>query len=261
MQQQTAETPVNRQANTVALQQGLDWRLFLAIAITVFWLLGGSYYISSTIGWSQFLSQPLEALGSFLEGAFAPLAFLWLVVGYFLQQKELSRNTDAIQQQHVEMQRSSDQAELQAQAIQETSGHNQRLTFMRMNDLVCESMGSTVGLLYLSSQAADGEGAVSRDEMIGMWSEMSRGDHALFARQFMMLNAAGEQPLAELFFGTDIRTRHSKNFMSQFERLLAAARQCDPDGLITDSVKGNVNGRLYRLMYNELNEEPLPDNW
>ncbi|MEM8501131.1 MAG: hypothetical protein AAF542_24165, partial [Pseudomonadota bacterium] len=234
---------------------------FLAIAITIFWLLGGSYYISSTIGWSQFLSQPLEALGSFLEGAFAPLAFLWLVVGYFLQQKELSRNTDAIQQQHVEMQRSSDQAELQAQAIQQTSGHNQRLTFMRMHDLVCESMGSTIGLLYLSSQAADVEGTVSREEMIRMWSEMSRGDHALFARQFMMLNAAGEQPLSELFFGTEIRSRHSKTFMSQFERLLAAAQQCDPDGLITDSVKGNVNGRLYRLMYNELNKVPLPDNW
>ncbi len=261
MPQHTADTVDAKPAQARYAQQTLDWRLFLAIAITVFWLLGGSYYISSTIGWSQFLSQPLEALGSFLEGAFAPLAFLWLVVGYFLQQKELSRNTDAIQQQHVEMQRSSDQAELQAQAIQQTSGHNQRLTFMRMNDLVCESMGSIVGLLYLSSQAADGEGAVSRDEMIGMWAEMSRGDHALFARQFMMINAAGEQPLNELFFGTDIRARHSQNFMSQFERLLAAAEQCDPDGLITDSVKANVNGRLYRLMYNELNKEPLPDNW
>lgn len=261
MQEQSAQAPSQHKSEAVQALRELDWRLFLAIAITIFWLLGGSYYISSTIGWSQFLSQPLEALGSFLEGAFAPLAFLWLVVGYFLQQKELSRNTDAIQQQHVEMQRSSDQAELQAQAIQQTSGHNQRLTFMRMNDLVCESMGSTIGLLYLSSQATDREGAVSRDEMIRMWSEMSRGDHALFARQFMMLNAAGEQSLGELFFGTDIRTRHSKNFMSQFERLLAAAQQCDPDGLITDSVKGNVNGRLYRLMYNELNTESLPDNW
>lgn len=261
MQEQTAQTPSRQEPKPAQALRDLDWRLFLAIAITVFWLLGGSYYISSTIGWSQFLSQPLEALGSFLEGAFAPLAFLWLVVGYFLQQKELSRNTDAIQQQHVEMQRSSDQAELQAQAIQQTSGHNQRLTFMRMNDLVCESMGSIVGLLYLSSQAADGEGAVSREELIGMWAEMSRGDHALFARQFMMINAAGEQSLNDLFFGTDIRTRHSKNFMSQFARLLAAAEQCDPEGLITDSVKANVNGRLYKLMYNELNAEPLPDNW
>ncbi|MEM8498372.1 MAG: hypothetical protein AAF542_10150, partial [Pseudomonadota bacterium] len=74
MQEQTADRSSGQEPNNFAALRGLDWRLFLAIAITIFWLLGGSYYISSTIGWSQFLSQPLEALGSFLEGAFAPLA-------------------------------------------------------------------------------------------------------------------------------------------------------------------------------------------
>ena len=41
------------------------------------------------IGWDRFISQPADALGGFLEGAFAPLAFLWLVVGFFLQQRQL----------------------------------------------------------------------------------------------------------------------------------------------------------------------------
>jgi hypothetical protein len=44
-------------------------------------------------------------LGRFLEGTFAPLVFLWLVMGYFLQQKELSENTTAIQKQHIEIQK------------------------------------------------------------------------------------------------------------------------------------------------------------
>ena len=43
----------------------------------------------------------METLGNFLEGAFAPLAFLWLVIGYFLQKKELVQNTTAIKMQYV----------------------------------------------------------------------------------------------------------------------------------------------------------------
>ncbi len=238
-----------------------DWRLLFAMTITVIWLWGGGYYISNTIGWSQFLSQPLEALGSFLEGAFAPLAFLWLVVGYFLQQKELSRNTDAIQQQYIEMQRSSDQAELQAKSIQANSDHNRRLTFMRLHDMVRESLGSITGLLYISSQGGNENGSIDRESLNQMWSEMKRGDPELFGRQFMILNVSGEHDMKDLFYGTEIRARHTNNFMSQFERLLAMACACDPDQLIPDAVKSNVNGRMYRLIVEHTEGKELDPDW
>ena len=55
----------------------------------------------------------LGVIGNFLEGAFAPLAFLWLVLGLFMQQRELSNNTEMLR-------RTSEQSEKQTQAIAAT---------------------------------------------------------------------------------------------------------------------------------------------
>ena len=73
-----------------------DWRIWFGVASTVFWLWLGLLYIAIVVGWSNFISQPADSLGGFLEGAFAPLAFLWLVIGFFLQQRELRQNNEAI---------------------------------------------------------------------------------------------------------------------------------------------------------------------
>ena len=46
---------------------------------------------------------PPNELGDLLAGAFAPLAFLWLVLGYFQQQRELRLNTEALLMQASEL--------------------------------------------------------------------------------------------------------------------------------------------------------------
>tara|TARA_R110002096_G_scaffold296528_1_gene491006 strand:- start:898 stop:1317 length:420 start_codon:yes stop_codon:yes gene_type:complete len=130
----------------------LDWRLVLATTITLIWLGLGLFYLGAYIGWDRFFEQPLDSLGSFLEGAFAPLAFLWLVIGYFLQQKELSENTTAIQKQHIAMQKSAEHAAIQAASIQTSVLHSQQQSFIRIYELVRVSLGSVIGMLYLSSQ-------------------------------------------------------------------------------------------------------------
>ncbi|MGI9287192.1 MAG: hypothetical protein ACR2P1_17550 [Pseudomonadales bacterium] len=225
-----------------------DWRILLALSLTTIWLGAGVIYIGDQIGWQAFYVQPLESLGSFLEGAFAPLAFLWLVVGYFLQQKELSKNTDAIRRQHEEMRKSSEQAELQAQAIQAYAMHTQQQTFMRIHEAVRESLGGMVGMLYISSQGASGSGAVTGDAIAALWAEMSRGDPEIFSRKFMQLSGGGEENMYDLFFGTEIRSRHTTNFIRQFERLIEAANACDVEGMITDAVIGSAHGLLYNVM-------------
>jgi hypothetical protein len=52
--------------------------------------------------WNAVWSQPNE-LGDFAAGFFAPLAFMWLIFGYFLQKtqldiqgQELKQNTEAL---------------------------------------------------------------------------------------------------------------------------------------------------------------------
>lgn len=225
-----------------------DWRIIFALMVTSLWLVGGLYYLGNQVGWQQFVSQPIESLGSFLEGAFAPLAFLWLVVGYFLQQQELARNTRAIERQHEQTQRSAEQAEVQAAAIRDSALHTQQQTFMQLYEVVKQSLGAVVGLLYISSQASP-DVPVARDEdIMELWREMTHGDPGLFARKFFQLGATEDVDFNDLFYGTEIRRRHTENFRSQFDRILERADACDTDGIIVDAVRGDALGRLYALM-------------
>ena len=61
-----------------------DWRIWLGLVITIFWIAGGIWYISRVSETAPTQNFSLDAVGSFLEGAFAPLAFLWLVIGFFI---------------------------------------------------------------------------------------------------------------------------------------------------------------------------------
>jgi hypothetical protein len=49
--------------------------------------------------WSRARSMPMNEWGDFLAGVFAPLAFFWLVLGYFQQGDELRQNTEALRLQ------------------------------------------------------------------------------------------------------------------------------------------------------------------
>ena len=90
-----------------------DWRIWLGLAITVLWIAGGLLYLARVTETSPGQNFGLEAVGSFLEGAFAPLAFLWLVLGLFIQQRELANNTEALRH-------TSEQSAKQTQAIAAT---------------------------------------------------------------------------------------------------------------------------------------------
>ena len=67
-----------------------DWRIWLGLTITIIWIGGGIWYLGQISETSPSQNFSLDAVGSFLEGAFAPLAFLWLVIGLFIQQQELA---------------------------------------------------------------------------------------------------------------------------------------------------------------------------
>ena len=234
-----------------------DWRIWFGVASTAFWLWLGLLYIGLVVGWGDFVTQPAEALGGFLEGAFAPLAFLWLVIGFFLQQRELRNNNEAIRAQYEQMRRAAESAEIQARAIQDNALHQQQETTLLIADRVHKQLGAVVGLLWMSSQA--GNEGVASDELIGdLWSRLGSGDPEGFARQFMALHFRSDPQTAyDLFFGTEVRTRHSNTILEVFDRLLDKIRRCDPDGLIEDAMLGSGHGSLYRIIRDHL-ENPLP---
>ncbi|MEP5763158.1 MAG: hypothetical protein ABJ308_01125 [Halieaceae bacterium] len=225
-----------------------DWRVLFGLTITFLYLILMALYIDTVVSWSDFATLSVERMGSFLEGAFAPLAFLWLVIGYFLQKKELSQNTDAMKMQFFEIQKSAEQAVVQSEAIARSELHQRRESFLKLAELVRTQLGQVVGLLYLSSQMADGnEQKVPRERMAELWQVVGREDPEAFSRELLRLvTLSSEQYMYKVFFGTPIRTRHTTSFEHSFERLLRAARDCDEEDMITDALMGSGHGNVYR---------------
>jgi hypothetical protein len=237
---------------TLTGDSGRDWRVWFGLASTILWLWLGFLYVATVVGWHDFVRQPAESLGGFLEGAFAPLAFLWLVIGFFLQQHELRQNNLAILAQYEQMRRTAENSEVQARAIRANALHQQQETTLLVADRVHKQLGAVVGLLWMSSQyVGDNPNAPSEERVSELWSRLGSGDPEGFARQFMALyygSAGDPQALHDLFFGSEVRTRHSDTVTRIFERLLAKIRECDPDGVIEDAVLGSAHGTLYRII-------------
>ena len=105
--------------------------------------------VAGTFGWGNFMRMPLGDLGDFLGGAFAPLAFLWLVLGLFLQQRELGANNRAIQRQYEIMQRTAEHAEIQSRAIAANELHARQDTFIDVARLVMNQLEVIAGMLFL----------------------------------------------------------------------------------------------------------------
>jgi hypothetical protein len=72
-------------------------RMRIAWALTGIWVLAAGSYIYLALPHIEGLDA--VDVSALLSGAFMPLAFLWLVVGFFQQGAELRQNTEALRQQ------------------------------------------------------------------------------------------------------------------------------------------------------------------
>jgi hypothetical protein len=202
-----------------------DWRILMGVLITFVWISAGAYLL----------------LGRVFEGAFAPLAFLWLVIGLFIQQKELADNTEVLRQ-------SSIQSEKQTQAIAATELNARQETFFKIAENVKRQLGSISGMLFVSSMGTTEGSVVDTDTIRGMWTTLATGDNEVFAREFLIMETDEHGGYEALFYGTEIRARHAKNYCETFERLIKLAENCDTDGLIVDSMTQTGHGLLYNRM-------------
>jgi hypothetical protein len=234
----------------------LDRRILLGLALTALWVTLGAAYVATQVGARAFIALPPSELASFLEGFVSPLAFLWLVLGLFMQQSELQQNSRALALQSEALQKSAEQAEIQARAIHANELHARQDTFVDLYAMVNRQLGVMAALLYMSSQATGNGGSVTQERIGELWTQLGSGDSEVFMRG--LLGLGGTLPPREgydLFFATPIRTRHSEAFIGVFARLLRNAEACDPDGLIRDAILGNGSGRLYSLM-TRLRDDP-----
>jgi hypothetical protein len=81
-----------------------DRRFWFGMTVSVGWLAFAAYMLCKGP-----LPEELNAWGDFFAGFFAPLAFLWLVIGYLQQGEELKHSTEALRLQAAELRNSVEQ--------------------------------------------------------------------------------------------------------------------------------------------------------
>lgn len=232
---------MNSQNNKSSYQeQHKDRRIWFGLAITVVWLLLGTIYISINLGWANFATLPIDEMGNFLEGAFAPLAFLWLVIGLFIQQSVLAENNRELRDNNI-------QSEKQTMAIAATELNARQETFFKIADNTRRQLGGISGLLLQSSKGPLGDNTYSESEFMEMWHLFATGDFEIFSRNFLVLSGKGID-MQPLFYGTQIRCTHTDNFIMNFDRLLRLARDCDTNGIISDAQLHSAHGLLSSRM-------------
>lgn len=218
-----------------------DWRIQYGIVLTVFWFFFLFLYIARNVGWGSFLDLPIEEMGTFLEGAFAFLAFLWLVIGLFIQQSVLAENNQ-------ELRRNNLHSEKQTTAIAATEMNARQETFFKIADSTRRQLGSISGLLFVSSQGPVGNNSYNSEDMAKLWEQFAGGDVEVFSRLFLTMSAISSTDLLDLFYGTKLRRRHSENFLVSYDRLIELAKGCDTDNIILDSLIYSAHGLLNTRM-------------
>ncbi|KZX58832.1 hypothetical protein A3709_17745 [Halioglobus sp. HI00S01] len=225
----------------------MDWRIAFGLGVTTTWITAGLFYLLGIVGWNNFLTLPTADIGSFLEGAFAPLAFLWLVIGHFMQQKEITANTRAIS--------------IQERSARRLEVHSQRDSYFKLHDMVQSQLGSIAGFHYMSVCGPTGTGEITGEEFAEQRNHAAASDPSWFVRKMIRLaveNRDVDGALQDIFFGTDIRARHSANFSRAFCKLLTNAEAVDTDEIIADALlNGSAAGILYRVILHVQADEEI----
>ena len=228
----------------------MDWRIAFGLSVTLLWFSVCMTYLLGIVGSDHFIHLATADIGNFLEGAFAPLAFLWLVIGLFMQQKEISANTLAIK--------------LQEQSARRLELHSRQDSYFKLLSLVQEQLGAIASFHFMSVCGPTGTGEITSSEFMEQRTQAASGDQAWFIRKMIALVAGdigNENRMQEIFFSTAVRTRHTDTYSRTFKKLLDAARAVDTDDMVTDALlNGSASGLLYRIILHAKGESRLDMN-
>ncbi len=220
-----------------------DWRIWGSSLVTILWLGGGAAYLALGVGWA-FWHEGADTIGGFFEGFFAPLAFLWLVVGLFIQQKELTRTREEMRQSNI-------LSAQQASAIEASALTSRQQAFFLIADNVRRQTGNLLGVMLANS---DSDLIDSDEELERHWIAHSAGDYERFPRLFLAGSALREGTFGRIraaegfFFDAPFRASISEEYVKSFRRLLMLARECDTGGAIRGTVSQTPHGLVYGAM-------------
>lgn len=207
---------------------------------------GTALYLGALLGYGVFAGRDFTALspnevGDFLAGAFAPLAFLWLVIGYRMQALELEQNSKALRQQAEEMRSAVEQASEQTKALKAS----ERLARQALMEEKCQKFEEE-----LCRSAAEFWMIVQSTDCYPLWEGFSRGDKEIFCR-FIDERWESSACLSAVKKQQDNLQRAGRKFISTYSHLLILLQSMegatDTEHYET-SVFGAVNSRLTNFL-------------
>jgi len=105
-------------------------RNFVGTVVTGLWLAGAA--ILAVTKHATWPSMSLNQWGDFFAGVVAPLAFLWLILGYVQQGEEVRENTETLRQQQQALQRQVEEtAALASHSAEQVKFASERLDLER----------------------------------------------------------------------------------------------------------------------------------
>lgn len=124
-------------------------RMQIGLLVTALYAGGVVALVASR--WPCVKAMPLNELGDFAAGAAGPIAFLWLVLGYFQQGDELTLNTRALNDQKEELRQSVLAQESLASAMREQNALTARIAHsdgLRRKRLIQPAFSLEIASLY-----------------------------------------------------------------------------------------------------------------
>lgn len=210
-----------------------DWRIVFAVVLTFIWLVGWTT-VALVVGWDSFWHTELVSLGG-LEGLFAPMAFLWLVVGLFVQQKELSVNTAVLEQSNL-------QAAEQTRVLATTELRARQSAFFQIRDNIFRSTGTLLGYMITTTLGPQGKGKYKEKEIEEIWKNHGAGEFDRFSLMILADDLATE----ELLFANATNRSWTEDVVRNFRNLLRLANDCDDENrTISKSVTQSSLGYVY----------------
>jgi hypothetical protein len=107
---QSKAAAFNAQGTSLGVVPVREIRFMIGTVITIAWLVGTIILI--VLQWDTAKTLKPNEWGDLFGGCFAPLAFLWLVLGYMQQGQELRNSADALRLQAEELRSSVEQQRL-----------------------------------------------------------------------------------------------------------------------------------------------------
>ncbi len=143
-----------------------------AVAGTVLWLSFWVYYIFVRYTWTDLWAVSPNQIGDFLAGTVAPLAFLWLILGYLQQSDELRLQRKELALQRREVAFLGAETGKQRAALEASERHARQDAFMRLAELTTNELVELAALLSTAVQGVTNP----RD----LWEQYSKGNKNIF---------------------------------------------------------------------------------